>query len=357
MAAVELERVTVRTGGTVRLRELSLSIPDGEFVAVVGASGSGKTTLLRVLAGLEPVASGSIRLDRRDVSAVPPSDRDVAMVFQQPALIGHLTARRNVSFPLDVRRNDADDTRRRVDAEVRAMHIESLMDRSPSTLSVGEQQMVQIARSLVRVPSVLLLDEPFAALDDLLRRRMRAEIALLQEGYGVTTVMTTNDRDDVVSLAARVAVLDEGRLMQWDTPAAVRRSPATLLAAAVTGPLELVEMTVLAETNGFWLVREDPAGGEFVRVRAWSPALADHVGRTVVMGLRPQDVVVAEHGAVPARVERGAPWHVDGISCSVAGVPITATAPPGARPAPGDDVRLRIDHYTVFDRRTDLAIG
>ena len=355
MAAVDLDHLTVRSGGATRLRDVTMSIPNGAFVGVVGASGSGRTTLLRAIGGLEPVASGALRLDGRDLTAAPPGGRDIAMVFQESTLFGHLPVRRNLSFALDVRRHDADEIRRRVDAEARAMWIERLLDLDPATLSTGEQQMVQIARALVRVPKVLLLDEPFVALDDALRPRMRREIAMLQAGYGVTTVMAANDSTDV-ALTSLVAVIDHGQLVQWDATSAVRRMPATLLAAAATGPLALVEMTVISESRGFWLVRDDPAGGELVRVRAWAPALAAHVGRRVTLGVRPEDVVVAATGAVPARVERAVLLEGGGIQCSVAGARVTAKVPPGPRPAPGDETRLRIDHYVLFDRVTDALI-
>ncbi len=266
------------------------------LVGVVGGSGSGKTSLLRAIAGLDRIDHGRVVLDGRDVTRSAPWDRDVGMVFQSPALIGHLSARRNVSFPLDVRRFTGEEIRRRVDAEVRALHIESLMDREPATLSVGEQQMVQIARALVRVPTVLLLDEPFASLDDRLRRRMRAELAVLQSGYGVTTLMATNDCEDVESLAGTVVVLDDGQLVQVGERATVRRSPRTLLAAVATGPMTTLEMTVSDDQDGFWLLREDPAGGEPVRIRSWSPDLAPHRGRTVTVGVRPEDIEISPSG-------------------------------------------------------------
>jgi multiple sugar transport system ATP-binding protein len=299
MAAVDFDHVTVRSGRTTRLDDVTMSIRDGALVAVVGGSGSGKTSLLRAVAGLDHVEGGSIRLGGRDVTRLEPGERDVAMVFQSPVLIGHLSARRNVSFPLDVRRMEVEEIRNRVDAEVRALHIEQLMERDPSTLSVGEQQMVQIARALVRVPTVLLLDEPFASLDDRLQRRMRAEMAVLQSGYGVTTFMATNDCADVEALADVVAVLDDGRLVQVGETAAVRRNPVNLLAAVATGHLSLIEMTVIAEQRGFWLVREDPAGGELVRVRSWSSALGAHVGTTVTVGVRPADVEISRDGQRP----------------------------------------------------------
>jgi ABC-type sugar transport system ATPase subunit len=352
MAEVELERVTLRDS---RLDDVSLVIPDGAFVGVVGASGSGKSSLLRTIAGLDKPASGQIRFDDRDVTDVAPGGRDVGMVFQEPALLGHLSVRRNVSFPLDVRRREAEDIRQRVDAEVRALHIEQLLMRRPNTLSHGEQQMVQIARALVRVPHVLLLDEPFAALDEQLRHRMRAEIAVLQDGYGVTTLMSTNDPLDVTTLTSLLVVLDEGRLVQFGDTAWVRRSPATLLAAAATGSLSLLPMTVAADREGFWLVREDPGGGELVRVRAWSPALNEYVGSLVTVGVRPDDLVVSDHGAIPAIVERRLPIPAGGVQCAVAGVPVMATTD-GADVVAGQRVRLRLDHLAVFDKLTGTTI-
>ncbi len=340
----------------MRLDDVSLAVSSGDFVGVVGGSGSGKTTLLRAIAGLEHLTSGVIRIDGCDVTRATPGERDVGMVFQEPALLGHLSVRRNVSFPLDVRRRDAEDIRRRVDAEVRALHIEQLLARRPDELSHGEQQMVQIARALVRVPRVLLLDEPFASLDEQLRHRMRAEMAMLQEGYGVTTLMSTNDPLDVMTLTSTLIVLDEGRLVQCGDTAWIRRSPASLPAAAATGPLSLMEMTVVADREGFWLVRNDPAGGELVRIRAWAPALAAHVGSPVVVGIRPEDLVVSDRGSIPAIVERRIPIPTGSAFCRVAGAALTATIN-RAVVAAGDAVRLRIDHMVVFDKLTGAAIA
>jgi ABC-type sugar transport system ATPase subunit len=357
MSTVELDHVDVYTGRTARLRDVSMSIDDGAVVAIVGASGSGKTSLLRTVAGLDRVTRGTVAFDGRDVTSATPEERDVGMVFQTPALIGHLSARRNVSFPLDVRRMAVQEIRQRVDAEARALHIERLLEREPATLSLGEQQMVQIARTLVRVRNVLLLDEPFASLDDQLRGRMRAEFAVLQAGYGVTTLIATNDSTDVQALARTVAVLDRGRLVQFGETAAVRRSPANVQAAVATGPLSLIEMTVIAEQRGFWLQREDPAGGELVRIRAWATALADYVGTNVTVGLRPQDVEIDGSGTVPATMHSSAQFGGGGVSCTVAGVRVGATAPSGAPASAGRDVRLRVQHPLVFDRADDRRIG
>lgn len=357
MASLVLDRVVVEGAARRRLDEVSIDVDDGDFIGVIGGSGSGKTTLLRAVAGLDRVISGHVRIGGRDMTRDEPRDRDVGMVFQAPALIGHLSARRNVSFPLEVRRHDADEIRNRVDAEARALHIERLLEREPSTLSYGEQQLVQIARALVRAPRLLLLDEPFASLDEHLRSRMRAEIALLQAGYGVTTLMATNDPADVMSLTTSLVVLDEGRVVQHGATSLVRESPATLTAAAATGSLSLIDMTVVADGTGYWLVREDPRGGEPVRIRVWSPAYRAHVGSVVTVAFRPEQLVVSPTGAIPAIVERRLPISRGGVRCSVAGASLMVTAEHAGGLTQGDAVRLRIDHLVAFDKLTDTAIA
>lgn len=179
---------------------------------------------------------------------------------------------------------------------------------------------------------------------------------MLQSGYGVTTLMATNDSGDVEALAGLVAVLDDGRLVQAGETAAVRRSPVSLLAAIATGPLSLIEMTVISEQRGYWLVREDPAGGDLVRIRSWAPGLARYVGTTVTVGVRPEDVEVADAGTVPALVDRTVQFGSGGISCTVAGVRVGVGAPEGPRLAIGASVRLRLHHHVVFDRVDDRRI-
>jgi ABC-type sugar transport system ATPase subunit len=356
MAGLMLDDVVVEGSPVRRLDQVSVVVEDGGFVGVVGGSGSGKTTFLRAVAGLERVASGLVRIGGRDVTRATPGERDIGMVFQTPALMGHLSARRNVSFPLDVRHSDVEEIRQRVDAEARALHIEQLLEREPSQLSQGEQQMVQIARALVRVPTLLLLDEPFASLDDQLRHRMRAEIALLQAGYGVTTLMATNDPADVMALTTSLIVLDHGRLAQRGTTSHIRESPATLMAAAATGPVSLIDMTVAADATGYWLTRDDPRGGASVRIRVWSPAYGAHVGSVVAVGFRPEQVVVSDTGAVPAVVERRLPIPPGSVRCSVAGASLMAAAEHPGDLREGDSVRLRVDHLVAFDKLTERAI-
>ncbi len=357
MAGLGLDAVSVELGGRWLLDDVSLDVPDGTFVAVVGSSGSGKTTLLRTVAGLVRPSAGAIRFDGADVTQVEPGRRDVGMVFQQAVLLRHISVRRNVSFPLDVRRQTAEEIRRRVDAEVRALHIERLLLQRPDELSYGEAQMVQIARALVRVPRMLLLDEPFASLDEQLRGRMRAEIKLLQEGYGVTTLMTTNDPRDVAALACFVVVLDEGRLVQAGATVEVRDMPRTLLAAATTGDLSTFDATVVAESTGSWLVRHDPSGGPGLRLRSWSPALADFDGRRVTVAVRPEHVVITSTGSVVAGVDRSIPGATPVVQLVAAGARIQATPEPGVAHVRGETVRARIDRHLIFDRATGRAIA
>lgn len=266
MARVTLRDVRVVLAARARrrapavevLRGVDLDVGDGEMVVVVGASGAGKTTLLRVVAGLDPVAAGSVLMDGADVTAADPGTRDVAMVFQYPRLLPDRNVGRNVAFPLEVRQQTAEEIRTRVGAEARALHIEALLERSPEHLSVGEAQLVQIARALVRVPAVLLLDEPLARLDAQVRERMRRELRMLQQGYGVTTLVTTNDWREAMALSDRLVVLDEGRVVQTGAPMDVYREPVSLVAAHLTGPVA----TTVLQRDGRRVVRVERPDGE-----------------------------------------------------------------------------------------------
>ncbi len=278
-------------------------------------------------------------------------------MFQDPALFGHFSVGRNIAFPLEIRRQDAAEIRERVGAEVRALDIESLVLRDPMELSRGEQQIVQIARALVRVPKVLLLDEPFAALDEPRRDRLRAEVALLQAGYGVTTLMSTNDPPDVAALATSLVVLAAGRVVQVDrtvggasvagAPCSPRWRPVRWLCWTC------VSWPTVGATG--WSVTTPAAGGGAASergLRRWRATWAQWCGSVY----DPSDVVVAETGSLPAVVERAAVLHPGAVICLVAGQRVTAMVPSGEACAPGDQVRLRVDHHTVFDRVTDQSV-
>lgn len=345
MASVTLTDLSVALDRRLILDRISLDIGDGTFASIVGPSGTGKTTLLRAIAGLTLASHGSVAFDGRDVTRLDAGQRDIGMVFQTPSLLPNRNVRRNVEFPLELRRQTADAIRDRVSAEARAMHIEHLLRRRPAELSRGEEQLVQIARTMVRSPRLLLLDEPFAPLDAHLRNAMRSEIRLLQAGYGVTTIMATNDPADAMSLASLMAVLigSPSRIVQYGAPRELRDEPATLDVATTTGPLVTLSVMVEADATGFWL---DAPGA--LRLRSWAPALHNHVGRSVTLGVRPEHLVRDDRGEAEATLKRVVPGAEAGLICSWGGLTATATGT-ASRDELETIIRLRVARAVIFE--------
>jgi ABC-type sugar transport system ATPase subunit len=372
MAAVTFDNVTASVGGSVVLQDVSLDIADGEFVGVIGPSGSGKTSLLRTVAGFTDVVRGRLLLDGDDVTATKTAERDVSMVVQSPVLLPTRSVQRNVSFPLEIRRQGSDEILRRVTAEARAMHLEHLLTRRPRELSRGEAQLVQIARALVRTTRVLLLDEPFVTLDAVLARQVRGEVSMLQAGYGVTTLMATNDPVEAMSMPHRLVVVDGGEVVQVDVPEVVRRSPATVDAALATGDCRLVQAKVRADADGFWLIvpvrHGEPGAAPAFRHRVWHRGFSGHVDAEVVVGIRPADVAVvdvvgagdvggaaASSGAVTGTVKRVVPGSAGVVECDVGGWGLGARGDSAV--SVGDLVNLRIEHVMAFDAKRGRLIG
>lgn len=360
MVDLRISNLRVELGRGPVLSDCNVTIPDGSFVAIVGPSGSGKSTLLRALAGLVEIAGGRVEFGGNDVTTLEPAKRDIGMVFQSPVLFPNRSVRGNVSFPLEIRRQTLDSIRQRVDAESRAMHIEHLLQRDPRHLSRGEQQLVEIARTMVRRPSVLLLDEPFAPLDEHLRQRMRVEMKMLQAGYGVTTLMATNDPDDVTALATDVVVLgpiDDGEMrgstshsvVQAGSRAIVADEPVSLDVAGAMGIVWTFEGAVESDTDGFWITTPMQRGG--LRYRAWSPALAPYVGGRVTIAVRSGDLVADDRGDLDAVVDRVIPGLADPLVCHIGSRVVTAGA--GSRPLASFSrhgrVRLRVGRLLLFD--------
>jgi len=235
MASILLDGVTVERVGVVVLRAMTLAIENGEFFVLIGPSGSGKTSVLRTVAGLDTPVSGDVLFDGDIVTGVEPAGRDVAMVFQDNTLLPFRSVRENISFPLEIQHVERSEIEQRVLAQTRAMAIDRFLDRTPGHLAAGHQQLVQTARALVRRPSVFLLDEPLSRMDSANRRTMRAEISLLQRGYGVTTLYATNDQEEAMVLADRIGVVDEGLLRQVGTPDEIYRRPADVFVAGFIG--------------------------------------------------------------------------------------------------------------------------
>jgi multiple sugar transport system ATP-binding protein len=298
MAAVEFREVTKSFGDVVAVDRLSLTVEEGEFLILVGPSGCGKTTALRMVAGLEQVTSGEILIDGKVVNDLPPTNRDIAMVFQNYALYPHMTVAANIAFPLRQQRVKRAEIRERVGEAARLLDIEELLERKPRELSGGQRQRVAIGRALVRRPKAFLMDEPLSNLDAKLRVQMRAELIALHKRLGITTVYVTHDQTEAMTLGDRVLVLDKGVAQQLDTPQVLYREPANTFVAGFIG------------SPAMNLVEGDASGGRLTvgpltldRPSALAGRSAD-AGR-VLVGIRPEDFRLAESGpgAFPARVE------------------------------------------------------
>jgi multiple sugar transport system ATP-binding protein len=220
---------------TAAVDSLDLHIQDGEFMVLVGPSGSGKTTALRMLAGLEEVDGGAVFIGERDVTDVPPKERDVSMVFQNYALYPYLTVEANIGFPLRIARVGKQERAKRVREVAKLLELEDFLQRKPAQLSGGQRQRVAMGRAIVRKPSVFLMDEPLSNLDAKLRVQMRADIAALQARLGVTTVYVTHDQAEAMTLGQRVAVLRDGRLQQCGPPRVLYERPANIFVAGFIG--------------------------------------------------------------------------------------------------------------------------
>jgi len=236
LASFELrDIVKIYSDGHQALHDVSLDIPDGEFLVFVGPSGCGKSTLLRLIAGLEEISSGTLSMDGREVNDWPPQRRNIAMVFQNYALYPHMTVRRNLEFPLRMAKMPAEERERRVRTAAGLLGLDKMLDRKPAQLSGGERQRVAMGRAVVRDPSAFLMDEPLSNLDAKLRVQIRSEIASLQRELGTTTVYVTHDQVEAMTLGARVAVLKDGYLQQVDTPQALYRAPVNAFVAGFLG--------------------------------------------------------------------------------------------------------------------------
>jgi multiple sugar transport system ATP-binding protein len=288
MAKIVLDGVTKVFGSeVVAVNDVSLEIRDGEFMVLVGPSGCGKSTILRILAGLEEVTAGEVIIDDRQVTDLPPKDRDVAMVFQNYALYPHMTVEQNLGFGLRLRKMPRDEIRERVRRAARILGLEPLLDRKPAALSGGQRQRVAMGRAMVREPVAFLMDEPLSNLDAKLRVQMRAELVRLHERLQTTTVYVTHDQVEAMTLGHRVAVLREGVLQQVDTPQNLYRHPANLFVAAFIGspPMNLVEATLTERSVVF---------GGFEVPLATGTDLSAHAGRPVILGIRPSDMEDAQ---------------------------------------------------------------
>ncbi len=387
MAGIVLEGVTkVFASDVVAVDDVSLEIGDGEFMVLVGPSGCGKSTILRILAGLEEVTAGEVYIDGRQVTDLPPKQRDVAMVFQNYALYPHMSVEQNLGFGLKLRKTAKPEIKRRVADAAKILGLEPLLARKPVALSGGQRQRVAMGRAMVREPKAFLMDEPLSNLDAKLRVQMRAQLAKLHDTLKTTTVYVTHDQVEAMTLGERVAVMRDGVLQQVDTPQNLYGNPSNLFVAAFIGspPMNLVEAKVSDGRVAF---------AEFEVPLPVGTNLGDLGGRTLILGIRPSDMEDATEWSNPDLPTIEVTADVTEDLGSEVNVLFTVDAPPvgveevmeaadepveeaaflleenravfcarvdaRSQARPGARVRLSVDprRFHFFDPETGLAVG
>jgi len=292
MAEIAYDSVSkVYDDGTQAVYDLDLAIEDGELMVVVGPSGCGKTTALRMLAGLEEISGGEIRIGDRVVNDLTPKDRDVAMVFQNYALYPHMTVEQNLAFGLKLRKLPKDEVKQRVRQAAETLEIEEFLKRKPRALSGGQRQRVAMGRAIVREPQAFLMDEPLSNLDAKLRVQVRAEIHQLQRRVGVTTLYVTHDQVEAMTMGDRVAVMRDGHLQQVDTPQTLYDNPVNQFVAGFIGSpsINLLESELERADGRLWVRLGEhrlPLDDKLLQRRS---GLEQYVGKTVQLGIRPED--------------------------------------------------------------------
>jgi multiple sugar transport system ATP-binding protein len=361
---------------------VDLDVADRELLVLVGPSGCGKSTLLRMVAGLEEITEGSITIGGRDVTYLPPKDRDVAMVFQSYALYPHMTVRKNIGYPLRLAKVDKAQMDRRVSEVAGLLQLDELLDRRPSQLSGGQRQRVAMGRALVREPQAFLMDEPLSNLDAKLRVEMRAEIARLQRDLAVTTLYVTHDQVEAMTMGTRVAVLDKGQVQQIDAPQRIYDAPVNLFVATFIGSpaMNLVPGRVVRDDEGALVLALgaqrlliDPA--RLTDDATFPERLEQRVDQPVTVGIRPEalDDAGLEPGVPGDQVIEATVDLVESLGAellvhlALTGVPAERNASgqravarlsTRSRLGPGDTVKLAVDPagLHIFDAETGISL-
>jgi multiple sugar transport system ATP-binding protein len=369
MSSLTISNLRKSFGPVEVLKSINLEARTGEFIALVGPSGCGKSTLLAMIAGLETVTSGEIRIDGRLVNSVAPKDRDIAMVFQSYALYPTMTVRQNITFGMESRRvprNLQDEAVKRVAA---LLQIEPLLHRKPGQLSGGQRQRVAMGRALVRDPKLFLFDEPLSNLDAKLRVEMRAEIKRLHQRVGKTTIYVTHDQVEAMTLASRIAVMYKGELQQFDAPRIVYDKPANMFVASFMGSPSMNFLKAeIADEEGMTL-RVTDGDRESLTLGLAAPVIRTGDGRRVVLGVRPEHVSLHRpertrdgraSAVAPATVELVEPTGAETmVGLRLAGFEVTARFEPHEAPEAGETVTVSIDmsKACLFDAKTEQRIA
>jgi multiple sugar transport system ATP-binding protein len=394
VASITFDKVgKIYPGGNRVITDVNLNIHDGEFLVLVGPSGCGKSTLLRMIAGLEEVTEGDLKIGDRVVNDVTPKDRDIAMVFQNYALYPHMTVFDNMAFGLKLRKMSKDEINRRVNEAARVLELGEYLQRKPKALSGGQRQRVAMGRAIVREPSAFLMDEPLSNLDAKLRVQMRSEIGLLQQRLGTTTVYVTHDQVEAMTMGDRVAVIRKGRLQQVDTPRNLYDFPDNLFVAGFIGSPSMNFIYGTLEGDGDDVYAN--LGGDKVKLDRTAVAektgLADYKGKEIVIGIRPEmfELVAAVPSADPQQTisvkvglveQLGSEAYIhfvkpsppvvtpdirelladQGTDASSLGdeTKFTARVDPDYVPKPGDEAKLVVETQKLhfFDKETGDAI-
>ncbi len=371
MAGLTLKGIgKVYAGGVRAVTDVNLKIKDKEFIILVGPSGCGKSTTLRMIAGLEEITEGELRIDERLVNDVAPKDRDIAMVFQNYALYPHMTVYENMAFGLKLRKVSKEEIKRRVDEAARILDISHLLDRRPKALSGGQRQRVALGRAIVREPKVFLLDEPLSNLDAKLRASMRTELSKLHRKLGTTFIYVTHDQTEAMTMADRIVVMKDGFVQQCDSPQVLYDTPCNLFVAGFIGSPQMNFIEVKLTRRGddmFVNFGDESLKIPEAKVRTENyEKLLSYGGKQVIMGIRPEDIYddpfyfeKYEGAIISADVEvtekMGAETY---LYLDVQENKFTARVDPTSVAKPGDNIKIALDMNKIhlFDMDTEQTI-
>ena len=370
MASLSLKNVCkVYPNGFEAVKDFNLEIADQEFIIFVGPSGCGKSTTLRMIAGLEDISSGELKIGDRVVNDVEPKDRDIAMVFQNYALYPHMTVYDNMAFGLKLRKVPKDQIDKAVREAARILDLEKLLDRKPKALSGGQRQRVAMGRAIVRNPKVFLMDEPLSNLDAKLRGQMRIEISKLHQRLGTTIIYVTHDQTEAMTLGTRIVVMKDGVVQQVDSPKNLYDKPVNLFVAGFMGSPQMNFIDAEVEQEGADVKLHIGQARTYITVPAeQARRLIDggYVGKTVVMGIRPEDI-----SDDPEMIQKNGDCVIESdvtgyellgaevlLYYSVAGANMTARVDSDTPARYGDHIKLAFDPHKihVFDKETELTI-
>ena len=367
MASVQLENVSkIYPNGVKAVKDFNLDVKDKEFIIFVGPSGCGKSTTLRMIAGLEDISEGTLKIDGKVMNNVEPKDRDIAMVFQNYALYPHMTVFDNMAFGLKLRKVPKDEIKRKVDEAADILGLKPYLDRKPKALSGGQRQRVAMGRAIVRNPKVFLMDEPLSNLDAKLRVQMRTEISRLHDRLGATIIYVTHDQTEAMTLGTRIVVMKDGVVQQVDTPQNLYNAPCNLFVAGFIGSpqMNFLDATITQEGSTVFATIDD-AKLEIPAAKAKALEDQGYVGKTVVMGIRPEhlnDAAIDEHptdNKITAKIRvyelLGAEVY---LYFDFGGTQMTARVDPKTTAKMGEETTFTLDmnmaHF--FDKETELTI-